>query len=52
MEHVTVLMKLLACFDDSLQQLEFHGHYSQYRWKILSSPCTVCLLTLTSGTVS
>jgi hypothetical protein len=35
-----------------VQQLEFHGHYSKYRWEILSSPRTVCLLTLTSGPVS
>jgi hypothetical protein len=35
-----------------MQQLEFHGHYSQYRWEILSSPYTVCLLTLTSWLVS
>jgi hypothetical protein len=33
-------------------QLEFHGHYSQYRWEILSSLHTVCLLTLTRGPVS
>jgi hypothetical protein len=33
-------------------ELEFHVHYSQYRWEILSSPCTVCLLTLTRGPVS
>jgi hypothetical protein len=38
--------------DSSVQQLEFHGHYSKYRWEILSSPCTVCVLTLTSGPVS
>jgi hypothetical protein len=38
--------------DGSVQQLEFHGHYSQYRWAILSSRRTVCLLTLTSGPVS
>jgi hypothetical protein len=35
-----------------VQQLEFHGHYSKYMWEILSSPLTVCLLTLTSGPVS
>jgi hypothetical protein len=35
-----------------MEQLEFHGHYSKYRWEILSSPRTVCLLTLTSGPVS
>jgi hypothetical protein len=34
-----------------VQQLEFHGHYSKYRWEILSSPRTVRLLTLTSGPV-
>jgi hypothetical protein len=45
-------MKLLARLDGSVQQLEFHGHYSKYRWEILSSPHTVCLLTLTSGPVS
>jgi hypothetical protein len=38
--------------DDSVQQLEFHGHYSKYMWEILSSPRTVRLLTLTSGLVS
>jgi hypothetical protein len=37
--------------DGSVQQLEFHGHYSKCRWEILSSPCTVRLLTLTSGPV-
>ena len=36
----------------SLVELEFHGHYSQYRWEILSRPRTVCLLTLTHGPVS
>jgi hypothetical protein len=35
-----------------MQQLEFHGHYSKYRWEILSSPRTVRLLTLMSGPVS
>jgi hypothetical protein len=45
-------MKLLACLDDSVQQLEFHGHYSKYSWEILSSPRTVRLLTQTSGPVS
>jgi hypothetical protein len=35
-----------------VQQLEFHGYYSKYRWEILSSPRTVCLQTLTSGPVS
>jgi hypothetical protein len=35
-----------------VQQLEFHGHYSKYKWEILSSPHTVCLLTLMSGPVS
>jgi hypothetical protein len=38
--------------DGSVLQLEFLGHYSQYRWEILSSPCMVCLLTLTSGPLS
>jgi hypothetical protein len=38
--------------DSSVQQLEFHGHYSKYRWEILSSPRMVRLLTLTSGPVS
>jgi hypothetical protein len=33
-------------------QLEFHGHFSKYRWEILSSPRTVRLLTLMSGPVS
>jgi hypothetical protein len=35
-----------------VQQLEFHEHYSKYRWEILSSPRTVCLLTPASGPVS
>jgi hypothetical protein len=35
-----------------VQQLKFHGHYSKYRWEILSSPRTVRLLTPTSGPVS
>jgi hypothetical protein len=35
-----------------VQQLEFYGHYSKYRWEILSSPRTVRLLMLTSGRVS
>jgi hypothetical protein len=35
-----------------MQQLEFHGHYSKYRWEISSSPRTVHLLTRTSGPVS
>jgi hypothetical protein len=38
--------------DGSVQELEFHGHYSKYRWEILSSVRTVHLLTLTSGPVS
>jgi hypothetical protein len=38
--------------DGSVQQLEFHGHYSKYRWEILSSPRTVRVLMLTSGPVS
>jgi hypothetical protein len=38
--------------DGSVQQLKFHGHYSKYRWEILSSTRTVRLLTLTSGPVS
>jgi hypothetical protein len=38
--------------DGSVQQLEFQGHYSKYRWEILSSPRMVRLLTLTSGPVS
>jgi hypothetical protein len=38
--------------DGSVQQLVLHGHYSKYRWEILSSPRTVRLLTLTSGPVS
>jgi hypothetical protein len=29
-----------------VQQLEFHGHYSKYRWEILSSPRTVRMVTL------
>jgi hypothetical protein len=35
-----------------VEQLEFHGHYSKYRWEILRSQRTVRLLTLTSGPVS
>jgi hypothetical protein len=35
-----------------MQQLEFHGHYSKYRWEILSSSRTVRLIMLTSGPVS
>jgi hypothetical protein len=35
--------------NDSLMELEFHGHYTPYRWEILNSPRTVCLLTLTHG---
>jgi hypothetical protein len=35
-----------------VQQLEFRGLYSKYRWEILSSPRRVRLLTLTSGPVS
>jgi hypothetical protein len=41
-----------CALDGSVQQLEFHGHYSKYRWEILSSPRTVRLLTLMSGPVS
>jgi hypothetical protein len=35
-----------------MEQLEFYGHCSKYRWEILSSPRTVRLLTLTSGLMS
>jgi hypothetical protein len=42
----------LRALDGFVKQLEFHGHYSKYRWEILSSPRTVCLLTLTNGPVS
>jgi hypothetical protein len=35
-----------------MQQLEVHGHYSKYRWEILSSPRRVRLPMLTSGLVS
>jgi hypothetical protein len=35
-----------------VQQLEFHEHYSKYRWEILSNPRTVRLLTLTIGPMS
>jgi hypothetical protein len=45
-------MKLLRALDGSVQQWEFHGHYSKYRWEILSSPRTVFLLMLMSGPVS
>jgi hypothetical protein len=41
-----------VALNDSLVELEFHGHYRQYRWEILNSPRTVCLLTLTRGPVS
>jgi hypothetical protein len=51
--HVTVFNETYwRALDGSVQQLEFHGHYSKYRWEILSSPRTVRLLTLTSGPVS
>jgi hypothetical protein len=33
-------------------EFEFLWHYSQYRWEILSSPRTVCLLMLTCWPVS
>jgi hypothetical protein len=35
-----------------VQQLEFHGHYSKYKWEILIKSRKVRLLTLTSGPVS
>jgi hypothetical protein len=38
--------------DGCVQQLEFHGHYSKYRWEILSSPRTVRVVILMSGSVS
>jgi hypothetical protein len=38
--------------NDSLVELEFQGHYSQYRWEILNNMRTVCLLTLSRGLVS
>jgi hypothetical protein len=38
--------------NDSLVELELPGHYSQYRWGILSSPRTVCVLMLTRVLVS
>jgi hypothetical protein len=41
-----------CALDGSMQQLEFQGQYSEYRWEILSSLRTVRLLTLTSGPVS
>jgi hypothetical protein len=51
--HVTVFNETYwRALDGSLQQLEFHGHYSKYMWEILSSPRTVRLLMLTSGPVS
>jgi hypothetical protein len=51
--HVTVFNETyLHALDGSVQQMEFHGHYSKYRWEILNSPRTVRLLTLTSGPVS
>jgi hypothetical protein len=53
MAHVTVFNETYwRALDGSVQKLEFHGHYSKYRWEILSSPRTVRLLTLTSGLVS
>jgi hypothetical protein len=39
-------------FNSSVLELEFHGHYSQYRLEILSNPRMVCLLTLTRGPMS
>jgi hypothetical protein len=38
--------------NDSLVELEFHGHYRQYRWESLNSPRMVFLLTLTCGPLS
>jgi hypothetical protein len=51
--HITVFNETYwRALDGSVQELEFHGHYSKYRWEILSSVRTVHLLTLTSGPVS
>jgi hypothetical protein len=53
MTHITVFSETYRrALDGSVQQLEFHGHCSKYRWEILSSPRTVRLLTMTSGPVS
>jgi hypothetical protein len=53
MARVTVFNETYwRALDGSMKQLKFHEHYSKYRWKILSSPRTVRLLTLTSGPVS
>jgi hypothetical protein len=41
-----------APLNNSLVELDFHGHYSQYRWEILNTTRTVCLLTLTRGPTS
>jgi hypothetical protein len=41
-----VLGNYWSALDGFVMELEFHGYYSQYRWEILSSPRTVCLLTL------
>jgi hypothetical protein len=48
------MFKEITCvpLNGSLVELEFHGHYSQYKWEILNSPRTICLLTLTHGPVS
>jgi hypothetical protein len=50
--HVTVFNKTTGVPLTAVQQLEFHRHYSKYRWEILSSLRMVRLLTLTSGLVS
>jgi hypothetical protein len=52
-ERVTVFKEITDMpLNSSVVELEFHGHYSQYRWEILSSPRTVFLLTLTRGPMS
>jgi hypothetical protein len=50
--HNCVWWNYWRALDGSVQQLEFHGHYSKYRWESWSISRTVCLLTLTSGPVS
>jgi hypothetical protein len=53
MAHITVFNETTGVPLTALcSNWNFDGHYSQYRWEILSSPHTVCLLTLTSGPVS
>ena len=46
--HVTMFTEITGVpLNGSLVELQFHGHYSQYRWEFLNSARKVCLLTLT-----